>query len=204
MPKDWKMGKLEDVADLIAGFAFKAQCFGKSYDDKVVKITDIDENGISIDGLSGVDISGIEKDRILKYKVFTGDYVLAMTGSIGKFGRVLEGEAYINQRVLVVRNKSSIMKNLLYYALKQKRFTQHLITHIDSHSVQANISANSIGEYELIVPSKEMQNRYESKVDVFVKKIITLNSESRALAELRDALLPKLMSGELDVDDVEV
>jgi type I restriction enzyme S subunit len=54
------------------------------------------------------------------------------------------------------------------------------------------------------LPNKKALFDFSCIVEPLIEKAHQLASESRALAELRDALLPKLMSGELDVDDVEV
>ena len=108
---DWKTVKLGEVCELVAGFAFKSKSFGDSFEDKVIKIADIEEAGISENVLMGVSINPLEKNRLQKYLVEKGDFVLAMTGAtIGKFGRVVEGRAYINQRVLTFRPKEEIDK----------------------------------------------------------------------------------------------
>ena len=98
---EWKKCKIGDVAELVAGFAFKSNAFG-AFPDKVIKITNIDDQGIFSKSLPGVDLSGLDKDKLARYIVREGDYVLAMTGSLGKIGKVVDGEAYINQRVLTI------------------------------------------------------------------------------------------------------
>ena len=106
---------LSDVCELIAGFAFKSQHFG-NHSDKVIKITNITPPTVDMKSLVGVDVSQYNNDKLKKYIVRRGDYVLAMTGAtIGKIGRIQEGEAYINQRVLTFRPKSTINADYLSY-----------------------------------------------------------------------------------------
>ena len=71
-------------------------------------------------------------------------------------------------------------------------------------SVQANFGPTHLKGMKVCMPSDDALARYHSIVFPLIKKELSLLDESSALAELRDALLPKLMSGELDVDDVEV
>lgn len=185
---DWKTVKLGEVCELVAGFAFKSKSFGDSFEDKVIKIADIEESGISENVLKGVSISPLEKNRLQKYLVEKGDFVLAMTGAtIGKFGRVVEGRAYINQRVLTFRPKEEIDKRFTYYQVKSHRFQNFIVTHIDSNSAQANISAGSIGEYEIPLPPLHTQRKIAAVLGALDDKIennrkICANLEAQAQA----------------------
>lgn len=149
---------LADIADLIAGFAFKSKEFGENYPDKVIKIANIKPPRVEMDGLSSVDMEHYDKNKLSKYLVHTGDYVFAMTGAtIGKIGRVECGEAYINQRVLLFKPHKCVDSNYLYYYLLQDDFYQYVINHIDSESAQPNISAKTVGKYEIDLPDLKRQ-----------------------------------------------
>ena len=183
---EWKKCKIGDVAELVAGFAFKSNAFG-AFPDKVIKITNIDDQGIFSKSLPGVDLSGLDKDKLARYIVREGDYVLAMTGSLGKIGKVVDGEAYINQRVLTIRTKGKTDKRYLYYVLKSSEFLAYVLTHIDSHSVQANISAGTIGEYEFELPPLATQRKIAAVLGAIDDKIetnrkICVNLEAQAQA----------------------
>lgn len=150
--------QLSDVCDLIAGFAFKSKHFG-NYKDKVIKIASITPPTVSMNNLVGVDLSQYNSSKLGRFVAHTGDYVLAMTGAtIGKIGRIESGEAYINQRVLLFRNKEDkIDKDFLYYTLQQYEFEQYVLGHIDSESAQPNISAGTIGKYQFHLPCLNSQ-----------------------------------------------
>ena len=108
---NWQKVKLEDVCELIAGFAFKSKDFG-DFSEKVLKITNIEPPIVNMRNLVGVDFSNYDKDKLSKYLVTRGDYVLAMTGAtIGKLGRICDDEsAYINQRVLTFKSSNKISR----------------------------------------------------------------------------------------------
>ena len=99
---EWIEYKLEQIAELTPGFAFKSSEFG-NIGINVVKIKDITPPIIDIYGTEKVDISKYSTDKIEKYKLTKGDYVVAMTGAtIGKVGKLRVAEvAYINQRLLL-------------------------------------------------------------------------------------------------------
>lgn len=163
--------KLIDVCDLIAGYAFKSGDFG-NYKDKVIKITNIEPPFVNMKDLQGVDLSMYNKDKLQKFLAKKDDYVFAMTGAtIGKLGKICDGEAYINQRVLMFQPKENIDKVFLFYVLSQKRFYQYVLNHIDSESAQANISANSVGGYEFLLPPLDVQRRIAGVLSVLDDKI---------------------------------
>lgn len=163
----YEIVKLADVCDLIAGYAFKSGDFG-DYAQKVIKITNIVPPNVDMDSLCGVDMSKYDSARLAKYIARTGDFLFAMTGAtVGKIGRIKEGEAYINQRVLMFKNRPNIDKDFLYYVLQQNDFYAYVKNHIDSESAQPNISANTVGKYEFALPPKEIQ----VKIGAFLRKL---------------------------------
>ena len=185
----YKTYKLGDICDLVAGFAFKSKDFG-DYPNKVVKIADIQPPVVSTNDLTGVDMLNYDTNKLCKYIVTQGDYVLAMTGAtIGKLGRITNDiEAYINQRVLTFRpNESIVDKDYLYYQLCSVNFSKYVLNHIDSETAQPNISAGSVGGYEISLPSLEEQRRIAGILGAIDDKIennrrINTNLECQAQA----------------------
>lgn len=166
----WNKVALSEICDLIAGFAFKSKDFG-DYDSKVIKITHITPPSVDMDNVSGVDISKYNAAKLEKYIAQTGDYVLAMTGAtIGKIGRIEHGRAYINQRVLLFKPRQSVDKEYLYYALQQYEFAQYITNHVDSESAQPNISAGTIGKYQITLPPIEIQRRIGTLLRAYDEK----------------------------------
>ena len=65
---EWKIYKLSDICDLVAGFAFKSKDFG-DYPNKVVKIADIQPPIVNINDLVGVDLSAYNHSKLQKFIV---------------------------------------------------------------------------------------------------------------------------------------
>ena len=181
--------RLIDICNLVAGFAFKSKDFG-DYPNKVVKIADIQPPVVNTNELVGVDLSNYDTVKLSKYLVSKGDYVLAMTGAtIGKLGRITDDvEAYINQRVLTFRpNESIVDKDYLYYQLCSLNFNKYILNHIDSETAQPNISAGSVGGFEISLPGLEEQRRIAGILGAINDKIennrrINTNLELQAQA----------------------
>ena len=182
---------IADASDLVAGYAFKSKDFG-DFEDKVIKITHITPPTVDMQNLSAVNMKEYDKSKLSKYIAKEGDYVLAMTGAtIGKIGRIENGRALINQRVLLFKPKDIVDKDFLYYILTQKSFSKYVINHIDSESAQPNISAGTIGKYEFEVPNIEMQRKIGGILRNIDKKIeqnrrINDNLEEQASALIND------------------
>lgn len=125
-----------------------------------------------MDNLVGIDIDKYDISKLKKFIAQKGDYVLAMTGAtIGKIGRVERGCAYVNQRVLLFKNKKCVDKNYLYYVLKQKEFEQYVFNHIDSNSAQPNISASTIGNFSFDLPDLVFQKKIGDGLRLLDEKI---------------------------------
>ena len=187
----WKTYRLGEICDLVAGFAFKSNHFG-NYANQVIKIADIQPPIVKKE-LMGVDLSTYDTNKLKKYIVSKGDFVLAMTGAtIGKIGRVTnDTKAYINQRVLTFRpNPLIIDKSYLYYLLSVEKFNKYILNHIDSETAQPNISANSIGGYEISLPPLAEQKRIADILSAIDDKI-ELNRRINANLEQQAQVLYK-------------
>ena len=179
---------LGDVCELIAGFAFKSKDF-ETGEGRVIKITHITPPVVDMDNLAVVNLQNYNLDKIEKYIARQGDFVLAMTGAtIGKIGRIENGSAYINQRVLMFKNHDNIDKDYLYYVLQQYEFEQYVLSHIDSQSAQPNISAGTIGKYEFDLPDLNMQKKIGKFLRLFDAKIALNNKMNNNLLEQAKAL----------------
>lgn len=174
---EYKKVKISDVATIIPGYAFKSKDFSKD-GTKVIKITDIRPPIVDFKNCCKVDLNHYKVDKLQKYEVEKGDFIIAMTGAtIGKIGRVTSDEkAYLNQRTAKFEVTDKINKDFLYYSLMRKEFMQFLMNHIDSESAQPNISANSISQYEFFLPEITEQNKIV-KILLAIDKKIQINNQ---------------------------
>ena len=78
----------------------------------------------------------------------------------------------------------------------------HLLKHAQTGAVQPHVKPADIHDFDLAIPPKEYIQRFQDKISSFITKKGLIEQESRRLAELRDTLLPKLMSGEFKVNEI--
>lgn len=187
---EWKEVRLGDVCDLIAGFAFKAKDFGE-FPTKVIKIGDIKPPFVDYVGQVGVDISNYDINRLSKYTVKYGDYVLAMTGAtIGKVGKYISKNfSYINQRVLKFSPKQNVDADYINYIICSNIFAKYVVNYVDSESAQPNISASTTSKFAFQIPSeKDDQRRIASILSSLDRKIELNNKINADLEEMAQAI----------------
>jgi type I restriction enzyme S subunit len=187
--EEWKTYQLKDICELIPGFAFKSGDFG-DYKDRVIKIGDIQPPYVSFDSMIGVNLLSYNKNKLDKFLVQKGDFVLAMTGAtIGKIGKYIsEIPAYINQRVLLFRPYNSVNKEFIYYTLQSSLFQKYILNHIDSETAQPNISGRSVSGFEISLPPRQEQDRIAAILSALDDKIELNNRINHNLEEQAQAL----------------
>jgi type I restriction enzyme S subunit len=137
------------------------------------------------------------------FTAITGDLLIAMTGAtIGKFAIIpqYDEKLLVNQRVGKFFLGANPLDRLpfLWCLLKQEEVFNEIINR-GQGSAQPNISPTDIMTISTVIPSNEVLVNFNDSLRSCFETMTTNASESQKLAVLRDALLPRLMSGELSV-----
>ena len=99
----------------------------------------------------------------------------------------------------VFKMKDTITPTFFYYYMKQPIF-QEMIKHHAIGTTRQNFPFEAFKMFPMVVPPMELQLKFEEIAKPIEQKIAKLKEENEVLAEIRDTLLPKLMSGELPVE----
>ena len=98
---------------------------------------------------------------------------------------------------------TEISNSLLYSILKDRRFKSHALGYVNGTTV-LHMSRKAIGEYKIAIPSdKSLLKRLSTNLDSYIQKEATTIVENNNLETLRDSILPKLMSGELKINEID-
>lgn len=114
---------------------------------------------------------------------------------------VANGEVTTNQGFKSVVPNSNVGTAFVYYFLKNALPT---IENIASGSTFKEISSSAMKNVPAIIPDNESLQEFAAFCEPLFQQQRTLEAENRSLAELRDSLLPKLISGELDVSELDL
>ena len=136
-----------------------------------------------------------------------GDILLSKDGTIGKIGYVdsLDLPTSVASGIFVIRNnkQSIISTTFIYYLLRSKLF-QAFIAERTEGSVIPHLYQKDFMEFEFPLPAPDRVTKFEKITEPMFSQIVGNLNENKVLASLRDSLLPKFMSGELDVSELDL
>lgn len=183
IPQGWKRERLVDIADVQYGYSFDGAMFNS--DGKgmpIIRIRNIP------DGITK-DFTTEEADE--RYIVENGEIVVGMDGGF-HINSWNGSKAYLVQRSCCIRPQDSNMKGYLLQAIYEPiKFFESTI----QGATVAHLGKKHIDTITVLTAPEEMYKPFQQ---YFNKRQLLLNQNQR-LAEARDRLLPKLMSGELEV-----
>lgn len=167
-----------------------------------------------------VPLSGAERDKMAKIYPYYGatslmDYVdnYLFDGIyllLGEDGTVVDslgfpilqyvyGQFWVNNHAHIITGKSGFSVEELYLF-----FSLTNIKSIVTGAVQQKVSQQNLKKVPAIIPSKDALSAFDELIQPLFSQIRNLRDENARLADTRDTLLPKLMSGELDVSDISL
>lgn len=201
IPESWRINGIGEICYVQNGYAFKSKDFQEQGEVGIIKIKNISGNVVDIQNTDFVDASVVSSlDK--KFKIESGSLLIAMTGAeVGKIGLVplTEKNLWLNQRVGMFQEKIAY-GNLFMYLLLSTDTYQTAIQNSALGSAQPNISASAIESIRAIIPPAELIEAFGKTVKPMFEKILDNLAENETLKTTRDSLLPKLMSGEIEVN----
>lgn len=217
IPEGWKVFKLEDIADISNGYSFKSRDLQDSYknenDYRVFKQGDIKVGGgFNPDKTkSWISEKFIENNKIERFILDKNDILMCMTDMknnvrlLGNTAYIWEENKYVlNQRVGRIRcaNKK-ITPSFIYFLTNSQEFLNDLRGRAN-RGVQVNLSSKEIKRSLFVMPNEQYLNRFNKYSTLVMEMVGNLYLENYRLIKLRDTLLPKLMSGEIDVSNIKI
>ena len=88
-----------------------------------------------------------------------------------------------------------------YFVYCFLKVNSKLLKHAQTGAVQPHVKPSDIHDFELVIPDKESIFDFQDKVKPFFDKIALIQKENSRLSTLRDTLLPRLMSGEIEIPE---
>ena len=88
-----------------------------------------------------------------------------------------------------------------YFVYCFLKVNSRLLKHAQTGAVQPHVKPSDIHEFELIIPKKENIIAFQERIRCFYNRIADIQKENEILSHLRDTLLPRLMSGEIEIPE---
>ena len=199
IPKGWEVKELGEVADCKLGGtpSRKKREFwngdipwinsGEVNKDRIIEPSEY----ITEDGLKN------SATKLLKRKTT----LVAITGATLGQVSLLEIDCCTNQSIIGIEPNEKIPYEYIYLFIKNN--INKIISN-QTGAAQQHINLNDIRTSKIIIPQSRIMTEFVKIVSLLMSKVEKNYFENTKLAELRDALLPKLMAGEIDVSNIKI
>lgn len=191
VPEGWCKKPMTGVADFVNGFAFKPEHLG----DSGLPVVKIPELRSGITSKTPYNPGNIVPQR---NHINTGDVLFSWSATllVNEWG---EGPALLNQHLFKVIPHNELHKRLVRFAVEAA--IPELIGHAVGATMQ-HIRRSALDNHLMLVPDETTAVAFAAQVDPMMDAVLNLTAQNRELAKTRDLLLPKLMSGQLDVSGI--
>jgi type I restriction enzyme S subunit len=186
VPEGWNEKTLSQVANVIMGQSPKSEFYNS------------EKKGLPFH--QGVGSYGV---RFVMDDIYSTSYTrIAEPNSILFSVRAPVGRLNITKNKVVIGrglaaiNQADGCQSYLYYLLKNRFFKDNIV---GNGSIFASVSKDELLNQKFLIPERKLMIQFEKTVSQMDKQIENLDSKNKKLIETRDRLLPKLMSGEVEV-----
>ena len=187
---EWKTYKLGDFITHKKGFAFKSNLY-KDTGCPIIRVTNFTGNSISMNDILFIDID--QKDNFKEVEIKEDDIIIATVGSwpnnpssivgrVIKVPKVANG-ALLNQNAVIIYPNRNLDKKFLYYQLKEKNFSNYLVSGAQGSANQASIKLEQIYSYEFAAPEDKAKQQQIAQILTSLDNKIELNLQMNQTLE---------------------
>ncbi len=195
IPEGWAISNIGSILDIKSGHTFKSKSYTPIGSFKIVTIKNI-HDGKFVDDFNY--IPEIPKNMPDHCRLSDGDILLSLTGNVGRVCIIYGENLLLNQRVGKIVPKDMLFKNFIYSLFRSDNFKRQLEL-LSNGVAQQNLSPVQTLDLKIILPPKMLIVQYEHFVENLSSLSIDLNKQNKNLRQTRDLLLPKLVTGEIQV-----
>jgi type I restriction enzyme S subunit len=205
-PKGWEVKTVEDLSTIVAMGPFGSNIKVSTFvNEGVPVISGTHLNGTLLEDSEFNYVTESHAERLKKSVVYRGDVIFTHAGSIGQVAYIPDKSKYekyvLSQRQFYMRPDSDQISSLF--------IVQYFKSHIGQHNLLANTSqvgvpsisrpVSYLRTIKLVVPGKELSDIYDGVVRPLHTAYTGNINQEKTLIVLRDTLLPKLLSGEIEL-----
>lgn len=193
IPAGWEVRPFSDIATFVNGFAFKPDHWSDS-GRPIIKIKQL-KQGVGPDTPR---CEEVEIDR--KYWVEPGDLLFSWSADLDVY-RWAEEPGLLNQHLFTVRPGGDLTLAFLFHALDvaMPQFWDRA-----QGTTMRHIKRSALTEVSTAVPAPQVVASFTAVVEPMAQEVIALLGAARELRALRDLLLPKLVTGQIDVSSLDL
>ena len=200
IPEGWKVGKIKDIISLLSGFPFKSSDFVQNGDYRLITIKGVQDGYLDV---TSADRLSSFPPKMPEYCILNiGDILISLTGNVGRICIVDRNKLLLNQRVAILAPKDPRDSFYTYTMFRSESFKNELI-HLARGTAQLNLSPIETGDKLTVIPPDSVLEAFAKISKGTFDQYISIKMENIRLSEMRDTLLPKLISGELKINEID-
>ncbi len=156
-------------------------------------------------GSFGVYVDQHSYEFLSKSTLYGGEIIISNVGDVGSVFLCpkLDGPMTLGNNIIMLRPEKDMLRYYLYIWFKHLQ-GQALIQGIKGGSAQPKFNKTEFKNTSVLLPPESMLYSFHETVSPMFELININQAENKRFSDLRDAILPKLMSGEIDVSDIEL
>ena len=193
IPEGWKVGTLTEIASYMNGLAM--QKFPPENNEDSLPVLKIKELG---QGFCGTDSDRCSCNIKDEYKIHNGDVIFSWSGTL-LVDVWCGGDCGLNQHLFKVT--SNDYPKWFYYYWTKHHLQEFIHIAKDKAVTMGHIKRGHLEEALVAIPDNHSMEKAHELFDPILGKMISLRLESSRLSLLRDTLLPRLMSGEIEIPE---
>ena len=193
IPEGWKVGRLTEIASYMNGLAM--QKFPPENIEDSLPVLKIKELG---QGFCGTDSDRCSCNIKDECKIHNGDVIFSWSGTL-LVDVWCGGDCGLNQHLFKVTSKD--YPKWFYYYWTKHHLQEFIHIAKDKAVTMGHIKRGHLEEAMVAIPDNDSMEKAHELFEPILSKMISLRLESSRLSTLRDTLLPRLMSGELEVPE---
>jgi type I restriction enzyme S subunit len=201
IPEGWRVGKLGDVvkkANTGADAIQKAPIVDEDTGIKCLRVGDI-TNRRSFEEWG---FCKVTNQHFSQYQLKKDDIIVTRTSALGLNVLILKDlSSVFNNGLIRIKIKDEINNIFVYYSMQNKWYKEYIARITYETSTRPNMQINYLLDFPLIYANKDLEERFSLFASVMLLKQDSNNQQIQTLTKTRDALLPKLMSGQLRVKE---
>lgn len=196
LPYGWNQASLIDIADYLNGLAM--QKYRPTADETGIPVLKIKElRQTCCDDNSELCSPNIKSEYIIQ----DGDVIFSWSGSL-LVDFWCGGICGLNQHLFKVT--SNKYNKWFYYAWTKHHLDRFIAVAADKATTMGHIKRDELAKAKVLIPNEADYQRIGALLQPIYDLIISNRIENKKLSSLRDTLLPKLISGELDVSNIDL
>jgi len=201
IPEGWRVAKLSSLVDTQYGYTESGS--KDEVGPKYVRGTDINKN--SFIRWETVPYCPIDAASHEKYKLHVGDLVVIRMADPGKVGIIEKQiDAVFASYLIRLSPRDVVVRPYFLFYLMLSDYYQGFVTGASTGTTRKSASAGVLTDLDVILPLARIQQQFETIVSAIRGMLNNLLDKNANLRTTRDLLLPKLISGEVDVSELDI